>query len=102
MATGTQKSSAALSAPPGKVQITDEFARKAYQRIVEVRESYLDLISKIESRGSAKQELHEADEKYGKLKRIVDEYNVERVQKDLQDLEEENERLSKALGEMNP
>jgi hypothetical protein len=87
--------STAGAAPPSKgaTEPADDFSRQAYRNLVELQDSYSSLIQAIRSRGVAAQELHELDEKVGKLKRVVGTYNTEQMQQDLEAVEADNLRL---------
>jgi hypothetical protein len=77
----------------GAAEPADDFSRQAYRNLVELQDSYSSLIQAIRSRGVAAQELHELDEKVGKLKRVVGTYNTEQMQQDLEAVEADNLRL---------
>ncbi|CUE95752.1 Hypothetical protein, putative [Bodo saltans] len=86
------------TAPAAKgAEPADDFSRQAYRNLVELQDSYTSLINAIRARGVAAQELHELDEKVGKLKRVVGTYNTEQMQQDLEAVEADNLRLEEEI-----
>lgn len=78
----------------------DEFARQAFKLVVEVREAYAGLVAAMERLGTAKQELHELEEKIDKIRRLVERYNVAKLQSDLAEIETDNAGLEDRLAEL--